>query len=267
MRRAGLIVWEAHQAAARILKPGVTTDELNLEFRKTFQRYGATPLFLNYGPEEHPYPAETCISINEEIVHGIPSERRIQDGDIVSLDTGCKIDNWCGDAAITHAVGDINAQTKKLLQVTHDTLNLAIRLMESKKMWSEIAIEMAEFVEGHGFSVVKELTGHGIGQELHEPPQVPNYWSDEFGPNDDFEIRPGCVIACEPMVNTGLEDIECLDDQWTTVTIDGKRSAHFEHTIAITKEGPVRLTQAPTSDAELALVGEEFRDASAWVQW
>ena len=267
MRRAGLIVWEAHQAAARILKPGVTTAELNLAFRETFQRYGATPLFLNYGPEAHPFPAETCISINEEIVHGIPGERQVRDGDIVSLDTGCKLDNWCGDAAITHAVGEISPQTKKLLTVTHDTLNLAIKLMQPGKMWSEIALEMLDFVEGHGFSVVKDLTGHGIGQQLHEPPQVPNYWDSEFSQADDFEIRPGCVIACEPMVNVGLEEIVCLDDKWTTVTIDGKFSAHFEHTVAITKDGPIRLTQAPTTDEELEFVGEPFRDSNQWVNW
>ena len=267
MRRAGLIVWEAHQAAARLLKPGVTTAELNLAFRETFRRYDATPLFLNYGPADHPYPAETCISINEEIVHGIPGERRVKEGDIVSLDTGCRIDNWCGDAAVTHAVGEIGSQTRKLLKVTHDTLNLGIKLMESKTMWSEIAREMAEFVEGHGFSVVKDLTGHGIGKKLHEPPQVPNYWSDEFGPGDDFEIRPGCVIALEPMVNAGLEEIECLNDHWTTVTIDGKCSAHYEHTVAVTADGPVRLTQAPANEEELEWVGEAFRDSANWVTW
>ena len=267
MRRSGLIVWEAHQAAAQILKPGVTTAELNLAFRKTFQRHGATPLFLNYGPKSHPYPAETCVSINDEIVHGIPGPRIVQDGDIVSLDTGCKIDNWCGDAAITHAVGEINSQTKKLLGVTHDALNVAIKLMETKKMWSEVATVMMEYVRGHGFSVVEDLTGHGIGNQLHEPPQVPNYWSNEFDALDDFEIRPGCVIAVEPMVNAGLKDIECLDDNWTTVTIDGKCSAHFEHTVAITKDGPVRLTQAPTNDEELEMVGAAFRDSADWVKW
>ena len=267
MRRAGLVVWEAHQAAARILRPGVSTAELNLAFRNTFERYSATPLFLNYGPPEHPFPAETCISINDEIVHGIPGERLVEDGDIVSLDTGCKIESWCGDAAVTHAVGNVPAPTQKLLDVTLETLNLAIRLMETRKWWSEVAAEMADYVEARGYSVVKDLTGHGIGQNLHEPPQVPNYWSSEFGPRDDFEIRPGCVIACEPMVNAGLEEIECLEDNWTTVTIDGKCSAHFEHTIAITKDGPVRLTQAPITDDELEMVGEEFRDSADWIQW
>lgn len=266
MRRAGLVVWQSHQAAYRVLKTGVTTAQLNQVYRDTFASFDATSLFLNYGPAENPFPAETCISVNEELVHGIPGSRVITDGDIVSLDTGCSVDNWCGDAAITHAIGEITPAAQKLLDVTHQTLELAIELLSSKNLWSEIAHEMQIFVEDHGFSVVKELTGHGIGRKLHEPPQVPNYWDDEYGEADDFDIRPGVVFACEPMVHQGTDEIEVLDDQWTTVTADRMLCAHYEHTIAITKDGPVRLT-GPPSDDELELVGEQFRVSDQWVKW
>ena len=266
MRRAGLVVWQSHQAAYRILKAGVTTAELNQVYRQTFADNEATPLFLNYGPQDCPFPAETCISVNEELVHGIPGPRIIADGDIVSLDTGCRVDGWCGDAAVTHAIGEIGDDAKKLLEVTHRTLDLAIELLSTKNMWSEIAKEMQAYVEGNGFSVVKELTGHGIGRELHESPQAPNFWSNEYSEADDFDIRPGVVFACEPMVHQGSEAIDVLDDEWTTVTADSKLCAHFEHTLAITKDGPVRLT-GPPSDDELELVGEEFRDSERWVRW
>ena len=139
MRAAGLVVWQAHQAAYRALKPGITTGELNDIYRQTFADYNATSLFLNYGPQECPFPAETCISINEEVVHGIPGEREVQDGDVDSLDTGCSIDNWCGDAAVTFAVGEISPISKQLMEVTVETLDLAIELLSTKKMWSAIA--------------------------------------------------------------------------------------------------------------------------------
>ena len=266
MRRAGLVVWQSHQAAYRALKPGVSTAALNQIYRDTFAQFDAKSLFLGYGPRANPFPAETCISINEELVHGIPGQRAVDEGDIVSLDTGCSVDGWCGDAAVTFAVGEVSEAATKLMQVTRDTLDLAIRLLAEKTMWSEIAAEMQAFVEGHGYGVVTELTGHGIGQQLHEPPQAPNYWSNEFSDNDDFDIRPGLVFACEPMVNEGTPDIKELDDGWTTRTADKKLCAHFEHTIAITKDGPVRLTQAPSED-ELELVDEDFRDSSNWVVW
>ena len=266
MRRAGLVVWQSHQAAFQILKPGVTTAELNDVYRATFAAHDATPLFLGYGPEDNPFPSETCISVNEELVHGIPGTRVIKDGDIVSLDTGCSVAGWCGDAAVTYAVGDVKGNARRLLDVTHQTLELAIKLLSEKSMWSEVASEMQQFVEGHGFSVVKDLTGHGIGKKLHEPPQAPNYWSSEFRESDDFDIRPGVVIACEPMVHEGTEEIDVLGDDWTTVTADRKLSAHFEHTIAITKDGPLRLTGPPNED-ELEFVNEEFRRSDRWVRW
>ena len=265
MRAAGLVVWQAHQAAARILKPGVTTGELNLAYRETFERCGATPLFLDYGGPP-PFPAETCISINEEVVHGIPGSRMVQTGDLVSLDTGCRLNGWCGDAAVTHAVGPISVTHQKLLDVTLGTLNLAIELMASCTLWSQVAREMEALVRDSGFWVVEEMVGHGIGRDLHEPPQVPNYFSEALAGSDDFDLRTGVVLAIEPMVNAGTKKLVCLDDEWTLVTEDGKASAHFEHTIAITSDGPQKLTGPPATD-ELAELPQWLQDPDQWVIW
>ncbi len=265
MRAAGLIVWQAHQAGAKLIKPGITTAEIDSAYVDTFKDYDAEPLFLGYEAGDHPpFPAVTCISVNEEVVHGIPDGRTLKEGDIVSVDTGCRISNWCGDAAVTHAVGSISARDKKLLKVTNETLNIAIRLMGEKTMWSEVAREMEDYVLDNGFSVVEDMCGHGIGQNLHEPPQVPNYFSDEEG--EDFDLRPGVVLAVEPMVNAGTNDLVLLDDGWTVITADKKPSAHFEHTIAITKDGPVRLTGAP-NDEELKSLPDWLHDKSQWVNW
>lgn len=269
MRAAGLIVWEAHQAAARLLKPGVTTEQVNQAYRDTFQFYDAQPLFLNYGgiPDRRPpFPAETCISINEEVVHGIPGSREIKEGDIVSLDTGCRFKGWCGDAAVTHAIGNISSTAKQLLASTNDVLNLAIDLMSQKTMWSEVCREMEIFIHDAGFSVVEDMVGHGIGKELHEPPQVPNYLSDSWKSTDDFDLRPGVVLAVEPMVNVGTKDLDELSDGWTVVTKDRMPSAHFEHTIAITKDGPLRLTGPPHAE-ELQAIPDWLQDKSQWVIW
>lgn len=263
MRAAGLIVWQAHQAGAKLIKPGTTTAEIDSAYVDMFQQYGAESLFKGYEAGDHPpFPAVTCISVNEEVVHGIPNQRALKEGDIVSVDTGCRISNWCGDAAVTHAVGEISARDKKLLKVTNETLNLAIRLMGEKTMWSDVAREMEDYVIDNGFSVVEDMCGHGIGQNLHEPPQVPNYFSEE----DDFDLRPGVVLAVEPMVNAGVNDLIMLDDGWTVITADKKPSAHFEHTIAITKDGPKRLTGAP-DDEELKTLPEWLHDKSQWVKW
>ena len=271
MRAAGLIVWQAHQAAARILKPGITTSEINEAFAETFRCYDATPLFLNYGGDEQlgipPFPAETCISINEEVVHGIPGSRKLKEGDIVSLDTGCRINGWCGDAAVTHAIGKISSNQRRLMKVTLETLDLAISMMQTGVMWSEIAIAMENIVHDNGFSVVESMVGHGIGKELHEPPQVPNYLSEDLETGEkDFDLRPGVVLAIEPMVNAGVPEIEYLDDAWTVVTEDRQPSAHFEHTVAMTSAGPVRLT-GPPNDEELANMPEWLHDKDQWTIW
>ncbi len=265
MRAAGLIVWQAHQAGSKLIKPGITTAEIDSAYVNMFVHHDAEPLFLGYEVGDHPpFPAVTCISVNEEVVHGIPSKRKLKEGDIVSVDTGCRISNWCGDAAVTHAVGTISPRDKKLLKVTNETLNLAIRLMGEKTMWSDVAKEMEAYVYDNGFSVVEDMCGHGIGQNLHEAPQVPNYFNDDE--EEDFVLRPGVVLAVEPMVNAGTNDLILLDDGWTVITADKKPSAHFEHTIAITKDGPVRLT-GPPNDEELATLPQWLHDKSQWTKW
>lgn len=268
MRSAGLVVWQAHQAAARILKPGISTAEINQAYRDTFAQYDAQSLFLGYGarPGVPAFPAETCISINEEVVHGIPGPRTLKEGDVVSLDTGCRLAGWCGDAAVTHAIGEISEQSKKLLEVTLGTLNLSIELMGQKTRWSEICKPMEDYVVDAGFFVVEDMVGHGIGKELHEPPQVPNYYNELLMQTKDFDLRPGVVLAIEPMVNIGTKELDTLDDGWTVVTENRENSAHFEHTIAITKDGPVRLT-GPPNDEELSQMPEWLHDKSQWVVW
>jgi methionyl aminopeptidase len=268
MRAAGLVVWEAHQSAARMIRAGVTTAEINQVYIDVFARHEATPLFLNYGgtDERAPFPAEICASINDEVVHGIPSDRELVDGDIIAVDTGCRVNGWCGDAAVTHAIGEIDEEAKKLLQVTQQTLDLAIDAMGRCKKWSEVAKEMEDFVHAGGFSVVEEMVGHGIGKNLHEPPQVPNYLSPSLMANEDFELRPGLVLAVEPMVNAGVKEILEEDDGWTIVTGDAKPSAHFEHTLAITADGVQRLT-GPPNEEELASMPEWLHDSSKWLLW
>lgn len=268
MRAAGLIVWQAHQAGARMVQAGRPTSDIENAYVSMFAHHKAQPLFLDYGGTEDrpPFPAVTCISVNEEVVHGIPGSRILKEGDIVSVDTGCRLNHWCGDAAITHAVGKITPQAKKLLSVTQRTLDLAIDLMATTKMWSDVAAGMQELVESNGFSVVTDMVGHGIGKNLHEAPQVPNYYSAQWAEKEDFDLRPGVVLAIEPMVNAGTEDLIELDDCWTTITADKKLSAHFEHTVAMTKDGPVRLTGPPT-DEELQDMPEWLHDKDRWVRW
>lgn len=266
MRRAGLLVWQAHQAAARLIEPGVSTIQLETAIAEVFRKAEAEPLFLNY-PGVTPFPAVSCISVNEELVHGIPGSRELQDGDIVSIDTGCRIAGWCGDAAVTHAVGAIAEEAQKILRVTHGALNLAIELMSQKTWWSEVAKEMQRFVEDEGCSVITSMVGHGIGQEMHESPQVPNYYDPTWADEEDFELRPGVVIAVEPMVSLGSHELRHLDDHWTCITKDKRLCAHFEHTIAITKEGPQRLTEAPRTDDEISALPEAFRDHTQWLNW
>ncbi len=243
MRVAGQVVDEAHLAAAELVAPGVTTAELDHAIERIFVKHDAQPLFKGVPGEKVPFPNVSCISVNEQIVHGIPGRRVLLDGDIVSVDTGCRVKGWCGDAAWTHRVGTIDEGSEKLMQVTKDALALAIERMSTEKWWSRIAVELQSFVESAGFSVVEACVGHGIGRELHEPPQVPNFDPSANPDWVDFEIRPGLVLAVEPMVNMGIKAVTCLSDGWTLVTKDGARSAHFEHTIAMTADGPEILTR------------------------
>ena len=244
MRKAGLLVWQAHQVAAALVRPGITTGEIDAAVEKFFVEQGAIPLFKGV-PGKVPFPAVTCISVNDEVVHGIPGKRVLREGDVISIDTGCKFEGWCGDSAITHPVGKIEPEVQRLLDVTTGVLELAIQLIGEKSRWSEVAFEMGKFVRDAGFAVVESFVGHGIGREMHEDPQVPNFVSPQLRRNGDFTLEPGLVIAVEPMVNMGTKHVKSLPDFWTQATQDAKPSAHFEHTVAITEDGPWVLTGSP----------------------
>jgi len=241
MHEAGKLVRQAHYEVADQVKPGVTTAELDAVVDRVFANAGAIPLFKGV-PGKVPFPAATCVSVNEELVHGIPGDRVLQEGDIVCLDTGCKLKGWCGDSAFTLAVGKISNEAQKLLDVTNEALQIAIRLMPEKERWSQVAAEMERVVVEAGFSVVKSMVGHGIGKNLHEDPQVPNYASAQFRKQGDFFLRPGLVIAVEPMVVVGKERLALQSDHWTLATKDKSLAAHFEHTLALTDSGVRVLT-------------------------
>lgn len=249
MRVAGQLVREAHLRTAPRVQAGMTTAELDAIVDQTFAAVGAEPLFKGYPGPQGPFPAATCISVNEEIVHGIPGARVLQAGDIVSLDTGCRVAGWCGDAAVSYAVGEVDDPSRRLLQVTHDVLQLAIGHLTRQPKWSDVAREMQSFIESAGFTVIRQFVGHGIGRQLHEDPQVPNFVSPQLLKEADFRLRTGLVLAIEPMVATGSAEVRCLADGWTQVTADGGRCAHFEHTVALTSDGPELLTAPPASAA------------------
>lgn len=244
MRKAGILVWRALELAGSLVRPGATTGQIDRAIETFFEQHHATPLFKGV-PGKVPFPAVTCISVNEEVVHGIPGPRRLVEGDIVSIDTGCKLNGWCGDAAVTFPVGRVAPDVQRLLDVTSRTLDLAVELMGKKVWWSEVATEMEAYVKSQGFAVVESFVGHGIGREMHEPPQVPNYVNKQFRQNGDFRLTPGVVLAVEPMVNMGTKRVLTGADYWTQLTADRRPSAHFEHTIAVTAAGPVVLTAPP----------------------
>jgi methionyl aminopeptidase len=250
MRVAGLCVWHALQIARLNVRVGVTTGEVEFSIAKFYEDVGAIPLFKGV-PGPVPFPAVNCISVNEEVVHGIPGKRKISEGDIVSVDTGCKINGWCGDSAVTIPAGEISDVKRRLLNVTEQVLQIAIDEMPKCKMWHEIGVKMAAFAHKNGFSVVETLVGHGIGRKMHELPQVPNFYcKDTIRSGGDFEIRPGLVIAVEPMVNAGTKQVRVLNDHWTIITCDRRPSAHFEHTLAVTETGIKVLTGPPQIEDE-----------------
>jgi len=255
MRRAGLLVWQAHQLAARLVRPGVTTADLDAAIDGFFAKAGAIPLFKGV-PGPYPFPAATCISVNEEVVHGIPGDRALKPGDIVSIDTGCKFQGWCGDSAYSHAVGEIRPEAQRLLDATSGVLQLAIERMATAAKWSEVARAMEEYIAERGFGMVEQMVGHGIGREMHEEPQVPHYVSPEWLKSSDFPLKPGLVLAVEPMVNAGGYSVRRLGDQWTFATSDGSLSAHFEHTLAVTRGGVRVLTAPPANDDERSFLAQ-----------
>ena len=239
MRAAGIVVAEAHQAAARLIQPGVTTRELDSAVAAVFRRHGAEPLFLGF-PGKVPFPAVTCTSLNEQIVHGIPGDTVLKVGDILSVDTGCRLAGWCADSAWTYAVGEVDSGRQRLMDVGSELLRVAITGLAECQRWAEVAQRMQLVADRAGYSLVEQFVGHAIGREMHEPPQVPNFFEKDG--KDDFEIRPGLVLAIEPMLNAGAAGVKILDDHWTAVTEDGRPSVHFEHTIAVTADGPRLIT-------------------------
>ncbi len=237
MRRSGRIVRQVLNEVSSLVKPGISTMDLERAAEKLIRDSGAKPAFKGY----YDYPCVLCTSINDEIVHGIPNESRmLKSGDIVSIDVGVVLDGFYGDAAVTVPVGDeIRPETRKLLDVTRESLLKAIEQMRIGNTVGDVGAAVQELVEANGFSVVRDFVGHGIGTRLHEDPQVPNFGSRGHG----TRLKEGMVLAIEPMVNAGKPGARLLEDKWTAVTEDGSASAHFEHCVAVTKNGPLVLTE------------------------
>lgn len=236
MRKACQISAEALKVAGEAVKPGVTTYEIDRIAYNYIKKQGAEPNFLNYNG----FPATACISINDEVIHGIPSKKRVlKEGDIVSIDLGAKVNGYNGDNAATFAVGNISEEAKRLCDTTRESLYKAIEQAVAGNRIGDIGYAVQSYCEERGFSVVREYTGHGIGTHLHEDPSVPNYGTAGRGQR----LLPGMIIAIEPMINQGSKAVKCLPDGWTVKTLDGKLSAHFEHTVAITKGEPIILTK------------------------
>jgi len=235
MRRAGHILADLMDRLREFVKPGMTTLDVDVEVERFITGRGAKPAFKGY----RGFPATVCVSINEEVVHGIPSaQRRLRAGDIVGLDLGCIVERYYADCAFTMALGDVPEPVRKLLDVTRESLDLAIEQCWPGRRLSDVSHAVQAHVEGHGFGIVRAFVGHGIGRALHEEPQIPNFGDPGRGP----QLKPGMVLAIEPMVTMGSWEVRVLDDGWTAVTKDGSLAAHFEHTIAVTETGPDVLT-------------------------
>ncbi len=255
MREAGKLVATALRICRDMCKPGVRTIEIDQAVEAFFNGHGATPLFKGYPGQTVPFPASTCISINEQVVHGIPGHRQIKEGDLVKIDTACKLNGWCADAAVTLMIGEVRAERRRLVETAWQVLQIAINEMPRRRWWSEVAGIMQRHAENAGFTVVEQYVGHGIGRIMHENPQVPNFVSRETRQKQDFRLEEGLVLAVEPMVNMGRNDTRVLPDQWTVVTKDSMPSAHVEHTLALTREG-VKIITADTDDLKSVLLGE-----------
>lgn len=241
IRRASQLVAEALASVRKAVKPGVSTGELNRIVDDLFAERKAISLFKGY-PGKVPFPACCCISVNEEVVHGIPGNRVLREGDLVKIDTGCNLDGWCGDSAITVGVGQLSAENKRIVDVAEQTLAIAIEEMGRQRKWSQVALRMQEYVHANGYSVVEQFVGHGIGRTMHEEPQVPNYVNRSWSKHD-FWLDEGLVIAVEPMVNMGTKKVRVKADHWTVETADRLPSCHVEHTLAITDKGVDVLTR------------------------
>jgi len=238
MRVAGRINAEALAAAHAVIRPGVSTADINAAAEEVLQRYGVYSPFKNY-PGPYPYPASTCVSVNEELVHGIPSKtRKLREGDIVSVDCGTVYEGFVGDSAFTLGVGEVTAKVRKLLEVTEQALYAGIAHMVAGKYTGDVSAAVQQYVESRGLQVTREYTGHGVGRRMHEGPQVPNYGT----PGRGILLRPGITIALEPMVLMKSGATRVMPDEWTVVSEDGLPTAHFEHSVAVTENGPMILT-------------------------
>ncbi|MBB6216839.1 methionyl aminopeptidase [Anaerosolibacter carboniphilus] len=234
MREAGKIVAYVHEVLKDAIKPGLTTKELDEIAEREIVKHKALPAFKGY----HGFPASICASVNEEVVHGIPGLKTLKDGDIISIDIGTIYNGYYGDAAKTHPVGKVSTEALRLIEVTRQSFYEGLRFCMEGNRLSDVSHAIQTYVEGQGFSVVRDFVGHGIGQNMHEDPQIPNFGLPGKGPR----LGEGMVLAIEPMVNMGTYKVKTLLDNWTVVTLDGKMSAHYEHTLAITKDEPMILT-------------------------
>ena len=243
MRRAGRVVRGVLERIRDILVPGVTTQALEDEARRLTDAGGAQALFLGVPGRGRagPFPACLCVSVNEELVHGIPSRREVREGDVVSVDFGVRLDGWCADAAETFPVGAVAAEVQHLVAVTRNALELACRMVRPGQRWTHVARAMQSYIEGEGYSVVREFVGHGIGRDMWEDPKVPNFVSPELEARD-IVLAEGMVLAVEPMVNQGAAAVETAEDGWTVLTKDRRPAAHFEHTVAVRSGGCEVLT-------------------------
>ncbi|MDP1853126.1 MAG: type I methionyl aminopeptidase [Candidatus Omnitrophota bacterium] len=236
IRRAGRVLAKVFIKIQKKIAPGISTQEIDNWIKSSVEEYGGSCAFFGY----RNYPANSCISVNEEVVHGVPSLNKVlKEGDIVSVDIGVKLGRYCVDAAVTYPVGNIDRERKKLIDATRKALELGIREAYPGNFLSNISCRIQRYVESCGFSVVRDLAGHGIGQNIHEDPEIPNYGRPDCG----IKLKKGMVLAIEPMVNVGNWEVEVLSDGWTVVTKDRSPSAHFEHTIAILDNGPEILTR------------------------
>ena len=243
LRKANMIVGQTLQELKKHIVDGISTIELDRIAESFIRKKGAIPAFKGYSG----FPATLCVSINNEVVHGIPDSRKIKNGDIVSIDVGAKIDGFFGDAAITVGVGNVRPEAEKLMKVTRESLYAAIKKMRVGKRLSDVSVAVQKHVEANGFSVVRDFVGHGIGMNLHEDPQIPNFHSPQ---SHNPRLKEGMVFAIEPMVNMGGYGVKVLEDGWTAVTADGSLSAHFEHTVAITSGEPWILSD-PEANSDL----------------
>lgn len=241
MRQAGRVVHQVLVRLTEMAEAGVTTAELDAEAERMCLEAGGSCLFKGVPGKGGPFPGAICCSINEQVVHGIPGDRKIADGDVVSVDFGVRLKGYCGDSATTFAVGSVDSQRQKLMDVTRETLQIAVDEVRPGRRWSEVAGKMQKHVEDAGFGVVRQFVGHGIGAEMWEEPKVPNYVSQELL-RRDIELVPGLVLAIEPMVTMGSPAVRMEADGWTVVTNDRKPAAHFEHMLAITADGVDVLT-------------------------